>query len=212
MTESQRDIYRHHHLTNREPGFSILKAERGTLLKKLIGKNKTVLDIGCRDGALTKYFVEGNKVLGVDIDDVALAETAKLGIETKKLDLNGDWSELAGRKFDVVVAGEVLEHLYYPDEQLKKISNLLNSNGMLIGSVPNAFSLRNRFRYLKGTKRHTPLSDPTHINHFSSTDLSLILSHNFPSVEILGLGRYHTLAKAWPSFFAFDLFFICHKS
>ncbi|MEK7147961.1 MAG: class I SAM-dependent methyltransferase, partial [Patescibacteria group bacterium] len=186
MTESknsQSDIYKYHHSTNRERGFSILKDERGRLLEDLIGEGKAVLDIGCRDGALTKYFVPGNTVLGVDIDDVALAEAAKLGIETKKVDLNGDWSELSGRKFDVVVAGEVLEHLYYPDQVSKKAAMLLNPGGLFVGSVPNAFSLKNRLRYLMGTKRYTPLSDPTHINHFHADELKKLLQKSFSKVE-----------------------------
>ena len=214
MTESknsQSDIYKYHHSTNRERGFSILKDERGRLLEDLIGEGKAVLDIGCRDGALTKYFVPGNTVLGVDIDDVALAEAAKLGIETKKVDLNGDWSELSGRKFDVVVAGEVLEHLYYPDQVSKKAAMLLNPGGLFVGSVPNAFSLKNRLRYLMGTKRYTPLSDPTHINHFHADELKKLLQKSFSKVEIMGLGRYGRLSKLSPGLFGFDLFFICHQ-
>jgi 2-polyprenyl-3-methyl-5-hydroxy-6-metoxy-1,4-benzoquinol methylase len=210
MNESQRDIYRYHHKTNREEGFSILKGERGKLLNELVGSGKTVLDIGCRDGALTKYFVSGNKVLGVDIDDVALAEAAKLGIETLKIDLNGDWKEIAWRKFDVVVAGEVLEHLYYPERVLERIKRVLNPGGSLIGSVPNAFSVKNRLRYLIGTKRHTPLSDPTHINHFHIIELREMLKKYFKKVEIVGLGRYQRLSRVAPGLFSFDLFFICH--
>ncbi|MEK7227472.1 MAG: class I SAM-dependent methyltransferase [Patescibacteria group bacterium] len=208
MTYSQRDIYRHHHSHHREAGFSVLKDDRGKLLRNLIGEGKTILDIGCRDGALTKFFLKGNTVLGVDIDDIALDLASKLGIETMKLDLNGNWSELKGRKFDVVVAGEVLEHLYYPDQVLEKMKSLLNLGGMLMGSVPNAFSLKNRLRYLLGTKRHTPLSDPTHINQFSEIELQAILRRYFKEVEIRGLGRYQTLAKLSPNLFAFDLFFM----
>lgn len=211
MKETQSEIYKHHHKTSREAGFSIMKAERGALLKELVGEGKSVLDIGCRDGALTQYFAPNNKVLGLDIDDVALAEAGKLGIEIQKLDLNGDWSELMGRKFDVVVAGEVLEHLYYPEKVVEKIAGLLNAGGRLIGSVPNAFSLKNRLRYLAGSKRHTPLSDPTHITQFSLIELEAMLKKSFKSVEVRGLGRYQSLAKLSPNLFAFDLFFIAQK-
>lgn len=211
MSQTQSDIYKHHHKAHRQAGFSIMKAERGELLKEVIGKGKTILDIGCRDGALTSYFVEGNTVFGVDIDDTALAEAAKFGIETMKVDLNGDWYELLGQVFDVAVAGEVLEHVYFPEHIAGKVAGLLRPGGLFIGSVPNAFSLKNRLRYLFGIKRNTPLSDPTHITQFHIEELRGILLKHFSQVEIRGLGRYAFLAGLLPGFFAFDLFFICRK-
>ncbi len=211
MIDSLKEIYKHHHATSRERGFSVLKEERGNLLKELVGTDKQVLDIGCRDGGLTQFFKEGNQVLGLDIDQNALNEAAKLGIETKIVDLNGDWSELGNREFDVVVAGEVLEHLYYPEKVAGRAAKHLKVGGKFVGSVPNAFSLKNRLRYLMGSKRYTPLSDPTHITQFNARELETILNKHFQHVEIRGLGRYEKLAKFSPNLFAFDLFFIATK-
>ncbi|MCB9802532.1 class I SAM-dependent methyltransferase [Candidatus Nomurabacteria bacterium] len=205
---STQNIYEKHHQNSRESGFSILEKERGILLKEIIGENKKVLDIGCRDGALTKYFSEKNDVTGVDIDNLSLAKAAKnLGIKTSFVDLNGDWRELKEEKFDFVVAGEILEHLYHPEKIIQQVIKYLDQGGLFLGSVPNAFSLKNRLRYLKGSKRFTPLSDPTHINHFSYNELKKIFEKYFLQVEIIGLGRYSWLAKKFPNFFAFDLFF-----
>lgn len=204
-------LYEDHHKTSRAPGFSILKEERGKLFSNVIGKHKSVLDLGCRDGSLTKYFAEGNEVLGIDIDDVSLGEARKsLGIETMNIDLNGGWEELGDRKFDVIVAGEVIEHLYHPENIVQKARARLNDEGIFIGSVPNAFSLRNRLRYLLGSKKHTPLDDPTHINQFSVYDIRMILRKHFPIVTIIGLGRYYRLASLSPSLFAFDIMFVAN--
>ncbi len=212
MSSSMQAIYESHHQNNRQQGFSIMKSDRGEFFARVIGKGKRVLDIGCRDGALTSFFVAGNKVLGADIDSNALARAKKdYGIDTMMLDLLGDWREIAGRKFDVVVAGEVLEHLYYPQRVSQKAHSVLAHGGLFIGSVPNAFSLKNRLRYLMGTKRHTPLSDPTHINHFSKSDLEKMLSGVFSEVKVSGLGKYKMLAKLLPSWCAFDLVFIAKK-
>jgi 2-polyprenyl-3-methyl-5-hydroxy-6-metoxy-1,4-benzoquinol methylase len=125
------------------------------------------------------------------------------------MDLNGDWNELKDRKFDIIVAGEVLEHLYYPGNVLSKVKSHLHNGGLFIGSVPNAFSLKNRFRYLLGKKKNTPLEDSTHINQFSYKEIKNILSSHFKEVEIVGLGKYKLLANRFPNLFAFDLFFIC---
>ncbi len=209
MTSSIKNVYESHHKTSREEGFSILKDERGNFLKNVIGKGKSVLDIGCRDGALTSFFSKDNTVLGVDIDEVSLLKAKdRLGIETQSFDLQGEWTSLSQRKFDVVVAGEVLEHVYYPEKVTEKVKSHLTQGGIFVGSVPNAFSLVNRLRYLKASKKYTPLSDPTHINHFSAHQLRDMLLSHFSSVEIVGMGRLGFLAKTFPQWFAFDLFFI----
>lgn len=207
-----KELYESHHSLHRESGFSILKSERGQLFSSLIGTGKSVLDIGCRDGALTEFFVKGNKVVGIDVDSNALDRARQqLGIEAHNVDAYGDWNELENKKFDAIVAGEILEHLFYPENILKKVSDHLNDGGIFVGSVPNAFSLKNRFRYLLGNKRHTPLSDPTHVNQFSAKELESLLKKYFREVKVLGLGRYTRLSKISPSLFAFDLAFLARK-
>jgi len=205
---SLKDIYEKHHENFREEGFSILGKERGELFSKMIGKGKKVLDIGCRDGSLTKYFSEGNEVTGIDIDTKALARAKEqFGIKTVYADLGGDWNELGNETYDFIVAGEVLEHLYYPEHVIQKISAHLKKDGAFLGSVPNAFSLKNRLRYLKGEKKNTPLEDPTHINQFSVQELQTLFKKYFKNVEIIGLGRYQKLARFSPNWLAFDLAF-----
>jgi len=212
MNNSLSKLYKDHHSSSREIDFSIMKTERGELIARFVGTNKKVLDIGCRDGALTKYFINDNTILGVDVDEIALSRAKNnLGIETMLMDLNGDWNELGDRKFNAIVAGEVLEHLYYPENIIRNVEARLLPGGVFVGSVPNAFSLKNRFRFLFALKKHTPLSDPTHINHFHINELRGIFEKHFDTVDIIGLGRYKTLAKIFPGLFAFDLFFICRK-
>lgn len=208
MNDILGEIYKEHHNTSRKEGFSSLEKERGELLNKIIGSGKDVLDIGCRDGVLTKYFLDNNKILGVDIDDGALKRAKEnLGIETIVVDLNSDWQELGEHKFDAVVAGEVLEHLYFPEKVIEKVKEHLKERGVFVGSVPNAFNLKNRVRYLFGRKKNTPLEDPTHINHFSCNELKSLLQKYFSKVEIIGLGRFKLFSKLMPNWFAFHLFF-----
>lgn len=203
MNTSLERIYKMHHALHREDGFTLLEKERGKLFATAIGTGKKVLDIGCRDGALTKYFTKGNDVLGVDIDTVALARAAEtLGIKITQADLNGDW-HFPKNHFDAVIAAEVIEHLYYPEEAVKKIAGVLKPEGVLVGSVPNAFSLKNRVRLFCGKKKNTPLADPTHINHFSQKEIAALLQRHFHEVIIHPLGRYAFLDKAMPGMFSF---------
>ena len=46
------------------------------------------------------------------------------------------------KKFDVIIAGELIEHLESPDVFLDDIKKFLNENGILILTTPNMFSLR----------------------------------------------------------------------
>lgn len=204
-----KEIYEEHHTDASRRGKSVLKKVRGDLFKKYIGKNKTIIDLGCRDGALTETFLEGNTVIGVDVDTFALKEVSeRLGIETIFCDLHGSWEEIKVSSVDVVTAGEILEHLFFPKKIIKKVKNKLKKEGMFIGTVPNAFSLKNRFRYFFLKKQHTSLGDPTHINHFTVKELSLLLKEEFSEVEIIGIGKAGVFARIFPQIFAFDLFFI----
>lgn len=204
-------MYSFHNAQERGRGFVIFGKERGELFAKWLGQGKKILDLGCRDGALTKYYVRGNEILGLDIDQGGLEICRQeSGIETKLVDLNGDWG-ISSESFDAVVAAELLEHLYYPENVLKKICDVLKSGGVFVGSVPHAFSLINRLRILFGKKDGTPLADPTHINHFAYGEFEKMLKRHFKEVEIASFTRFKLLGKIFPRYFSFLLFFRCRK-
>ena len=180
--DSLEQIYRHHHNRGNRYGYLFCHGERGPYLKKWIGTGKKVLDLGCRDGMLTSSYAFGNEVLGVDIDRKALELSAeKLNIKTLWLDLNQEWS-FAPDSFDVIVACEILEHIFLLDSFLEKIKNTLKKGGLFIGSVPNAFRMRNRWKFLKGKEIE---NDPTHVRQFSYDKLEKTLGSCFRNVEII---------------------------
>lgn len=179
MKELQR-IYTQHN--KKRLGHTEYKEVRGALFKEAVGQGNKVLDVGCRDGTLTAFFLENNEVKGLDIDSEALKLCP---FKTKKIDLNSDWMESG---YQVVVMGEVLEHLYFPTDVLINCSRALESGGKLIGSVPNAFAWRFRLKYILGRKDKTPLSDPTHINHFSKKELTELLKKVFTNVHVKSIG------------------------
>ncbi|MDD5750390.1 MAG: methyltransferase domain-containing protein [Candidatus Pacebacteria bacterium] len=205
------EIYSNHNSQQRGRGFVIFGKERGGLFAQWLGQGKKILDLGCRDCALTGYYARDNEILGLDIDQGGLDICREeLGIQTKLTDLNGDW-DIPANSFDAVVAAELLEHLYHPEEVLRKISDVLKSGGMLVGSVPHAFSLINRLRILSGRKEGTPLADPTHINHFSYRELEKMLRNVFDIVEIRPFTRFKLLGRIFPRYFSFLLLFRCEK-
>ncbi len=205
-------VYRSHH-EKRGENFAILSNERGSFLKKHIGTDKAILDIGCRDGQLTSTYATGNMVTGADIDSVALDSAAtKLGIKTVHADLNGDWP-FEKQSYDVVVACEFLEHVYFPQVIYAKVSEVLKPGGMFIGTVPHAYSLQSRIKFLLGIKTGTPLEDPTHINHFTYKEFRGGLEKNFKviAIETYVPPRYRFLANFFPYLFAHDFMFVATK-
>ena len=73
--------YEKHHRERRAEGDFVFVTERIPYFQAAIGSGKRVLDLGCRSGALTRHFLEGNEVVGLDVDRAALDKAAKLGIE-----------------------------------------------------------------------------------------------------------------------------------
>jgi SAM-dependent methyltransferase len=178
--------YGSHHRERQE--FVFGADERAGLIASLVGgPGLDVLDLGCRTGALTQHYVSGNAVVGVDVDRAALKRAAaRLDIETVWADIEDELPFPDGT-FDVVVAGEVLEHLADPALAVEHVRRVLKPGGRFVGSVPNAFRLKSRLRVLAG--RH-PETDPTHLQLFSPEALRLLLG-SFQDVEVVfAVGRY----------------------
>lgn len=176
------NIYSDHHEKKGRYGYLYCHGARVPFLRNWVGQGKQVLDLGCRDGMLTSSFVDGNNVTGVDIDQKALQLARdRLGIKTMWLDLNQEWP-WEKRSFDVIVACEIVEHLFFLDPFMQKVSETLKPGGLFIGSVPNAFRMKNRLKFLFGNAYET---DPTHVRQFSYNILAKTLGERFDKVEII---------------------------
>lgn len=179
--ENLQSVYEQHHEKKGRYGYLFCHGERIPYLKRWIGKKQEILDLGCRDGTLTKHYSEGNYVTGVDIDKSALKKAREdLGIQTLWLDLNNEWPFEPESK-DVIIACEVLEHVFNLEPLLDHIFQTLKPGGIFLGSVPNSYRLRNRCRFLLGKPYET---DPTHVRSFSYANVETMLSEYFTEVEI----------------------------
>jgi 2-polyprenyl-3-methyl-5-hydroxy-6-metoxy-1,4-benzoquinol methylase len=200
------DFYSKHHLDGNRRNQSVSEEKRSQLFKKWMGKNKKVLDMGCRDGILTRHFIEQNEVTGLDIDKQALeACRENLKIETKWADCSLQ-IPIPTSSFDVVVAGEVIEHLPYPEITIAEISRILKPEGLFIGSVPNSYHLKNRLRVLKGRLIDY---DQTHLRAYNVMLLRQYLEKEFVIEKLTSCrGKSAFLSTAW---FGRDLVWKCRK-
>ena len=90
-------------------------------------------------------------------------------------------------------------------EALAEARRVLRPGGRLVGSVPNAYRLKNRLRFLLG---RAPESDPTHLHMFSPSDVRALL-HDFSDVELhLISSRF---LRVHPRLLANDIVFVATK-
>jgi ubiquinone/menaquinone biosynthesis C-methylase UbiE len=201
-------FYESHHKTGNRLGQSFLEKERGALFSEWIGIDKTVLDLGGRDGTLTKYFCANNNVTIGDIDKSALDYATKnYNLNTKITNLN-ESLPFEDNSFDVVVMAEVLEHLPYPKITLSEVNRILKPNGKFIGNLPLAYHLKDRIQILRGRKLLIS-GDPTHLQFFSYEDIKKLLSSFFEINEIEILKGGKKKATMLPKLFARNIGFCC---
>jgi 2-polyprenyl-3-methyl-5-hydroxy-6-metoxy-1,4-benzoquinol methylase len=203
--EQLSERYAEHNRVERGAGFVFAGPERIALFRRYVGgPGRRVLDLGCRDGSLTKAYADGNEIVGVDADREALAAAATLGIETRWADLD-EPLVFDDASFDVVVAGELLEHLRDPHRVVGDVHRVLRPGGKFVASVPNAYRLKNRVRFLLG---RDPEDDPTHLQMFSPDDVRKLLSaFEEPRLHFIA-GR---LVRVQPRLFANDIVFSGRK-
>ena len=112
--------------------------------------NTKILDIGCADGSFAKFLKQqGYDAYGTDISEKAINKAAKFGIKAKWCDIE-QGINFSDNFFDIVIASEIIEHLYDTDYFLQELKRVTKDNGYLFLSTPNLASLKNRIRLLFG--------------------------------------------------------------
>jgi 2-polyprenyl-3-methyl-5-hydroxy-6-metoxy-1,4-benzoquinol methylase len=160
------------------------------LMQALVGANKRVLDVGCSTGYLAKALAErGNVVSGIEYDPAA-ADKARPFLDqlvVGDLEDAAVFDELADGAFDVVVFGDVLEHLRDPLPVLRRARRLLTPGGSVVISVPNVAHGDVRLSLLAGRfdYRDTGLLDETHVRFFTRENLDRFLRDaGFVAVDV----------------------------
>jgi 2-polyprenyl-3-methyl-5-hydroxy-6-metoxy-1,4-benzoquinol methylase len=115
-----------------------------------------------------------SSIVGVDYSAAVVETYRRLGIYDNII--VGDATRLGecGLKpdFDVIVAGDILEHLGEPGRLLAGVSDLCNPETEVLISVPNAFGFANFMRYAMGKFR----DGAEHVMMFNHQNLDQLMA------------------------------------
>ena len=162
---------------------SITPGERTSLsvLASLVHNQATVLDLGCGSGALGQHLSETR---GCTLDGVTLSEAEAAHarphyrrVVVDNLESCDLVATFAGSHYDFIVCADVLEHLSRPEHVLAACRQLLQPEGRLLISVPNAGYTGLIAELLEGEflYREEGLLDRTHLRFFTRRSLARFL-------------------------------------
>ena len=135
-------------------------------------KGKTILDVGCGDGAFS-YLLScqtGAFVIGIDPSDGAINFAKDKTRHIRNIDFikaSAYYLPLKRGSVDYVIASDVIEHVREPQKMLAEIKRVFNERGKVIITTPLRFT-------------EAPL-DKMHIQEFFESDLRGLLSECFGS-------------------------------
>jgi 2-polyprenyl-3-methyl-5-hydroxy-6-metoxy-1,4-benzoquinol methylase len=177
---------------NKEP------VQREDLLIEL-SRNKRVLHFGFTDAPFTKTSLDGGSMLhcrikeaaaslyGVDVDSAAVEIYRQATGDTCNaiLDIEAE-PDITGKlrnNYDLLLFGEILEHLKNPGNGLAHLHTICaaNPSGKLVVTVPNAFSVL----FFAAAANGHEIVHPDHYYWFSPVTLKkLLVTYGFREIEI----------------------------
>ncbi len=209
--------------------FDPAPASTHTLLLERVPVNSKVLEIGTASGYLGEYLIAEKKceVWGVEPVKEQFEDAKNYGY-TKLLNLTAEQflldSNFAGEKFDVILLGDVLEHMVNPEIVLSGLTKYLKPSGRIVASLPNVahFSIRIKLFCGKWDMVDAGILDRTHLRFFTRKTMlemfgkaGLDILECRPTngaMERFGINKLFGVGKKllffWPTFFAIQFVFV----
>ena len=154
----------------------------GLKILRMVGRDKRVMELGSGPGSITRLLKDnGCCITALELDKQAIEIVSQYCERVLQCDLNApDWSSSVAEygKFQVIVAADVLEHLYDPWATLQTLANFLDKDGYLIVSLPHighnavfACLIEGDFAY-----QDWGLLDKTHIRFFGIRNIQQLFN------------------------------------
>lgn len=190
------------------------------LLLSLVPDGSRVLDVGCSSGYLARPLTQrGCTVVGIELDEAAAAAAREVCEDVLVGDVETMELPFSPGSFDVVLCGDLVEHLRGPQGFLERVRPLLRAGGRLVLTTPNVANWTIRAGLLVGRWRYTErgILDRTHAHLFTRKTLHETLeaagyrvlesSYTVP-VPLIGTNTVerlaHAIGRARPSLFAYQ--------
>jgi 2-polyprenyl-6-hydroxyphenyl methylase/3-demethylubiquinone-9 3-methyltransferase len=165
---------------------------RKSFLMAHVRPGMRVLDVGCGEGSFTLELARaGAAVVGIDVAEEPLrrARARHRELELRLVDDGGSWA-LPDAGFDLVWAGEVIEHVADTARWLSEIRRVLRSDGTLLLSTPAHGRLR-MLRLALSARAFEEHFEPRseHLRFYSRRSLtSLLVDFGFREIEVRPAG------------------------
>jgi 2-polyprenyl-3-methyl-5-hydroxy-6-metoxy-1,4-benzoquinol methylase len=188
-------------------------------LLEAVGTGKRVLDVGCSSGYLSEPLSQrGNTLVGIELNPEAAREAKRFCERVLVGDLERMELPLEPASFDVVLCGDVIEHLRDPGAALARLRPFLVAGGTLVVSTPNIANWAMRLSLLAGRWRYTDRGflDRTHTHlftrrtlaetieqagyHVERVDFSVPVPGDNDALDLLG----YSIGRLRPTLFAYQ--------
>jgi len=140
---------------------------------------RRVLELGCGEGAFAAAYRARNPAAhytGIEVHapSAAIAEPRVDRLLVGDFEVMGDDDVSGGEPFDLIVMGDVLEHMADADHVLARLKALLADDGHLLVSVPNVAHWTALFHLINGRwpAQDQGLFDRTHLRFFTLQSLT----------------------------------------
>ncbi len=143
----------------------------------LVEAGATVLEVGPAGGYVTRALIEQGAAavdcIELDAEDAAAAADACRTMIVGSVEDDATLAQIADEAYDVVLCGDVLEHLRDSLAAVRALSAKLKPGGVFIASVPNVAHHELRLALLRGRFDYTDIGpmDRTHLRFFTRRTL-----------------------------------------
>lgn len=165
-------------------------------------RNGNLLEVGAGSGN-TLLFAKQNyyasSVSGIDIQSIE--DSYQSSPEIHKFiiaNIEQDVIPFKNKSFDVILCGDVLEHLVDPWKTIQKLKSYLSTDGIIIASIPN-------FREINTLKKicfsgnfqyeESGVLDKTHLRFFCKKNVKELFSQNGMQILLIQHSLKHSQGK-----------------
>jgi SAM-dependent methyltransferase len=139
---------------------------------------------------------EASSAVGIDADAAGVERARELGFtaHTGDVESRESLASVGLEPAEVVVAGELIEHLDKPGDFLEAVKELVAPGGRLVLTTPNAHALTNVLGGLAGRE----LVNPDHVSWLSWRTLETLLGRHGWQIESLSYYRFPHVESGTP--------------